>query len=107
MSNDMVRTCQATAAVDWYFQNTQCVARMLAAMFQVFFPEAYQEYKAAFDAGIWVQADPGPWLGRAIVHKLQVSMHYDRNDAGPTASFPVGQYTGGHMEVAELQARFL
>ena len=40
-------------------------------MFEATFPDIYKEYKEAFEAGIWFQDDPGPFIGRAIIYKLQ------------------------------------
>lgn len=75
-------------------------------MFRVLFPEIYQEFQAAFDAGVWEREDPGPWLGRAIVYKLQVELHVDQQDLNPTASFPCGSFTGGEMVVPQLPTKF-
>jgi hypothetical protein len=69
-------------------------------------PQVYKKYQAAFDAGVWETADPGPWIGRAIVYKLQVLVHRDGKDDGPTASFPVGDFEGGEMYVPDLCAKF-
>ena len=92
-------------AVRAYFRATRKVARMLAEMFKAIFPEEYERYKKAFDAGVWIREDPGPWAARAIVYKLDVSLHFDGLDGGPTATFPVGQYTGGAMELPQLNAK--
>lgn len=92
-------------AVVTYFRETSLVASLLATMFKVAFPEQYPKHAAAFDAGVWIQEDPGPWLGRAIVYKLDTELHYDQEDGGPTAIFPVGQYSGGTLDVPQLRAR--
>ncbi len=84
----------------------------------------HKEYKEAFAAGVWDDADPGPWLGRAIVYKTQVSsinqsfwvyltpftkvnLHKDQNDDGLSVCFPVGRYGGGEMIIPILGAKFL
>ncbi|KAJ7861146.1 hypothetical protein B0H14DRAFT_2743132 [Mycena olivaceomarginata] len=77
-SSDFFRGCQAALAVRYYYRATREVAIYLSCMF---------EYTKAFKAGVWEPADPGPWIGRAIVYKLQVSEHVDGLDDGPTASF--------------------
>jgi hypothetical protein len=82
------------------------VTKTLAIMFQKTFPEAYVKYKKAFDAGRWFETDPGPWLGRAIVYKLQGALHTDRKDVGPAACFPCGFFSGGEMLVPQLKAKF-
>ena len=83
------------------------VAKILGAMFKVIYPDLYEKYRAAFEAGVWEKGDPGPWLGRAIVYKLQVKLHNDGNDDGPTVSFAVGTYEEGHLLVLDLLAKLL
>lgn len=63
-------------------------------------------YKKAFDAGVWFAQDPGPFLGRAIIYKLQGVLHRDRNDVGPSICFPVGSFTGGEMLFPQLNSKF-
>ena len=79
---------------------------MLGIMFQELFPEEYEEYRPAFEAGVWFTEDPGPWIARAIVWKLHVNLHVDEQDAGPTATFSVGDFEGGYLELPQLNARF-
>lgn len=81
------------------------MAIILAAYFAALYPKYYRKYKAAFDAGVWIKQDPGPFIGRVIVWKLQVSLHQDRSDAGPTAAFPNGMYEGGEFYAPELDAK--
>lgn len=106
-SKDMVHSASSQGAVQHYFANTRDIAIILAEMFKVLWPEYYALYEPAFKAGYWVKEDPGPWIGRAVIYKLTVGMHLDKRDAGPTVTFPVGQYIGGHMDLPQLLARFL
>jgi hypothetical protein len=106
-SLDMCRGSHSSLAVKWYFQATAEVAEILSAYFAIAFPQEYQKYRQAFQAGIWHTEDPGPWLGRAIIYKLQVLQHQDRLDGGPTAIFNVGQYTGGNLYLPMLGLKFL
>ncbi|KAL1937067.1 hypothetical protein VTO73DRAFT_15136 [Trametes versicolor] len=92
-------------AVRAYLLASRPIALVLAEMFKALFPLEYEEYRQAFDAGVWFQEDEGPWLGRAIVYKLDVNLHFDHQDGGPTATFPVGQFEGGAMEIPQLNAR--
>jgi hypothetical protein len=85
---------------------TKSIAESIAAMFKVYFPDWFDKYRKAFDAGVWLRDDPGPFLGRAIIYKLQGRLHIDRNDLGPSASFGVGNYTGGEMLFPQLRAKF-
>jgi hypothetical protein len=82
------------------------VALLLAVIFKELFPEDYKEHKKAFDAGVWFEEDPGPWLGRAIIYKLDGLIHIDRNDRTPTVSFPCGLFVGGEMMIPQLEAKF-
>ncbi|KAJ7814338.1 hypothetical protein B0H14DRAFT_3747792, partial [Mycena olivaceomarginata] len=101
-SSDFFRGCQAALAVKHYYRATQEVAIYLSCMFEVAYPEYHAKYTAAFKAGVWETADPGPWIGRAIVYKLQVSEHVDGLDDGPTASFSVGDFDGGAMYLPDI-----
>ncbi|KAF8232695.1 hypothetical protein L208DRAFT_1270597 [Tricholoma matsutake] len=101
-SKDSLWGCQATMAVKWYYQVTEEVAHLLSAYFKKAFPEYHRQYSKAFSAGVWNLEDPGPWLGRALVYKLQVLPHVDGLDNGPTTCFPVGYFTGGAMHLSDL-----
>lgn len=94
------------AATGSYYHITKSVAETIALMFKAAFPEWYFKYKDAFDAGVWLKDDPGPFLGRAIIYKLQGRLHKDFHDLGPSASFGVGNYTGGEMLFPQLLAKF-
>lgn len=94
-------------AAAWYFSATSELGAILAGMFQAAYPDYYKRYRAAFEAGVWCQCDGGPFLGRALVYKLQVALHQDGLDAGPTASFPMGFYEGGELYVPDIEAKFL
>ncbi len=89
-----------------YYLATRPIARAIAIMFQAVFPDFYAEYQEAFDAGVWLQDDPGPFLGRAIIYKFQGRLHTDRKDFGPSVCFPVGYFTGGEMKFPQLGAKF-
>ena len=106
LSGDMVQTSRGLSAIQWHYRASQPIAEIIATMFRVLLPDVYKMYKAAFDAGVWEEADPGPWIGRAIVYKLQVFVHRDGRDDGPTASFPVGDFDGGEMNMPDLGAKF-
>ena len=104
-SSDMIRSGQGVLAVPTYYIGTQEVSIKLAGYFQAAFPEYYKKYKQAFAAGVWIKEDTGPWIGRAIVWKLQVGTHRDRLDEGPAACFPCGNYQGGEMCLPDLNAK--
>jgi len=99
------KTAVQGSAAKWYLLATREVALTLAGIFSVCFLKYYEMYKEAFDAGIWTSADPGPWLGRAVVFKLEVNMHIDRLDGGPCASFPIGYFSGGEVYLPDLNAK--
>jgi hypothetical protein len=107
-------TNEAAQAVHQLFVNTYTVSLRLAAMFKAAWPDEYPAYQAAFEAGRWQVQDPGPWLGRAILYKLQVELHADHHDGlkeddfvGPTASFCVGNFTGGPAFFPDLNTKLL
>jgi hypothetical protein len=107
VSSDITHSSSSAMGTAAYFHLTAPVAQYLAALFKAFMPEQYEEYRAAFEAGKWVPGDPGPWLGRSIIFKLQGLLHTDRNDLGPSVSFPVGFFNGGEMLVPQLGSKFL
>ncbi|KAJ7170434.1 hypothetical protein C8R43DRAFT_832950, partial [Mycena crocata] len=92
-----------------YFTMTREAAVFVAERFKAIFPTFYQEYKADFEAGRWlheIREDPGPFLGRAIVYKLQILVHRDHLDHGPSVTFPAGYFSGGAMYFPDLDAKF-
>ncbi|KAI0757027.1 hypothetical protein C8Q80DRAFT_1280846 [Daedaleopsis nitida] len=62
-SSDMLGGGVAAHAVEveTYFYATKTIV-LLAEMFKAVFPEEYKQYRKAFDAGVWVESDPGLWL---------------------------------------------
>ena len=103
-SADLLKTAQGAGAVRVYYRATQRVAAQLAAMFKASFPQYYERYKKAFAAGVWYKEDKGPFLGRAVVWKLQVGLHQDGLDDGPALIFSCGQYKGGNLCLPQLDA---
>ncbi|KAK2459407.1 hypothetical protein APHAL10511_008572 [Amanita phalloides] len=101
----MTKSGKGLGQIRTYYNDTRMVAEILGLMFEACFPDYYKEYKEAFEAGQWVEQDPGPWLGRAIVYKLQSSLHLDAKDFGPTACIPFGFFTGGEMAVPQFEAK--
>lgn len=92
-------------AIENFYEASSPVAATLSEYFEFLFPAAYAKFRHAFRAGFWVKEDPGPWLGRALIYKLQGSLHVDDKDAGPTASFPCGFFDGGEMIVPEFDIK--
>ena len=66
---------------------------------------SYEVYRDAFEAGVWFADDPGPFLGCAIIYKLQGRLHRDMHNIGPSVSFPVDQFTGGEMGFPQLNVK--
>lgn len=100
------------AALYPFYTETARIARMMGAMLKSVWPRYYKKYKRAFAAGRWVKSDPGPYIGRVIVYKLQGRLHVDKQDAGPTACFPMGSWEKddsgacGELLVPQLGAKF-
>lgn len=107
VSGDITHSSSSAMSTASYYYLTAPTAQYLGALFKAFMPVEYAEYRAAFEAGKWVPGDPGPWLGRAIVYKLQGKLHKDKQDLGPSASFPVGFFEGGEMLIPQLESKFL
>lgn len=103
-SSDMFHGCSASLGLDWYYQATEPAVEHFDFMFQASFPVQYPKYRAAFDAGQFARNNPGPWLGRAIVHKLQVLIRRDGEDPSdsPAAITNRGHYQGGELYLTDL-----
>ncbi|KAG2029498.1 hypothetical protein BDR03DRAFT_987711 [Suillus americanus] len=86
LSKDMVSGPCGAPHVYAYFKATETLVLCLAAMFHVAFPEFYEKYRKAFEAGKWTVVDFGPFLGRVIVWKLSVLAYQDGLDEGPALS---------------------
>lgn len=106
ISGDITNTSTSLASVGSYLHLTKEIAKALAIMFEAAFPGLYAEYREAFDAGVWFEEDPGPFLARAIVYKLQSRLHKDGQDVGPSACFSVGNFEGGEMLFPQLKTKF-
>jgi len=63
----MIRSGKAAMVVKTYYTVTSEVSAKLAGMFKAAFPDCYHKYEKAFSAGVWVEQDKGPWIGRVIV----------------------------------------
>jgi hypothetical protein len=59
----MCKGSHVAVAVKHYFQATASIATFLGTYFAIAFPEEHKKYKEAFAAGVWLEDDPGPWLG--------------------------------------------
>ena len=106
-SADMLgRNARGALAIRLYFEETREIALYLHELFKVSFPDDAEKYAKAFAAGVWEHADPGPWLGRAIVWKLQVNAHRDSQDEGPAAIFNLGTYSGGDLYLPDANLKF-
>ncbi len=101
-STDCYRSGKGVTALEHYYQATEPVAEFLAACFKASYPDYFETYSEAFKAGVWTTSDPGPWIARAIVWKLQVYTHQDGLDDGPTAIFNCGSYGGGELYLPDL-----
>lgn len=74
---------------------------------KVLLPENYARYQQAFESGHFykLDVDPGPFLGRAVIWKMQLGLHKDMGDVGHSVSFGFGSYTGGHMIIPQLNLK--
>lgn len=101
---------QTLACLPAFYTATRRVSRLIGYMLKSVWPKYHEDYEKAFAAGRFIDEDSGPYIGRAIVYKLQVNLHVDKHDAGPTACFPMGTWTknsgGGELLVPQLGAKF-
>nr|GAT45937.1 predicted protein [Mycena chlorophos] len=98
---------QAAMALRKYFKENRPMATVVGLALKTFYPVWYREFNARFPAGQFLPEAIGPYLALALVWKLQVALHADRNDAGVTTSTPNGYWTGGHLYVPHFKAKFL
>ncbi|KAJ7074605.1 hypothetical protein C8F01DRAFT_934676, partial [Mycena amicta] len=89
-----------------YYDRTRDYAQLAGACTQVFYPKWYDIYQKAFAAGQYELRDPGPFLGRALVWKLQVTLHRDGLDIGPTLIASNGYYEGGSLLGPDVESKF-
>lgn len=109
ISHDLVGDSQEEMmAGQYYLDASSKIGLVLSRMYEENFPAFFQRHKKAFLAGRWYRTLPGPWLGMAVVYKLQTHVHVDQGDGLlPVAIFCVGQFTGGFLEMPDLNLRFL
>jgi hypothetical protein len=106
-STDCFRSGKGITGLAHYYQASIPVASFLSTCFKVAYPDYFSTYSDAFKAGVWIDSDPGPWIGRVIVWKLQVLTHQDGLDDGPTAIFNCGRYRGGELYLPDLGLKLL
>lgn len=83
------------------------MAAIIGQALKATFPDFYKDYMKPFEAGVFFRHDPGPFLARALIYKLQGRLHKDRHDKGPSISFGVGDYRGGEMILPQLGLKLL
>jgi hypothetical protein len=105
VSGDISKTSTSLAATGAYYYASKAVAINIGLALKITNPDWFQMYESAFRAGAWLPHDPGPFLGRAIIYKLQGKLHKDRHDLGPSASFAVGNFSGGEMLFPQLRVK--
>lgn len=106
LSSDIHESSSGVAATRAYYEATKEIAGLLGLVVKTLLPEQYEKYQEAFEAGVWfADEDPGPFLGRAVLWKLQLRMHKDKADAGFSISVPFGAFTGGYMIIPQLHAK--
>ena len=106
LSFDCTHTSTAIMSMESYYKLTRPLAEHLAVMYKVLIQELYKTLKPAFTAGWWFKQNPGPWVGCALLYKLQAELHLDGNDVRSSISFPCGDFWGSQMLVPQLEAKF-
>ncbi|KAF5313363.1 hypothetical protein D9611_008590 [Ephemerocybe angulata] len=104
-SGDMVKGSFAALTASHYFEATKPLSYAVRARFKMCFPQYFEKYDKAFKAGQFNFSDPGPFLGRALVWKLQVNVHQDGLDDGPAGILPSGYFDGGELYLPDLKLK--
>ncbi|KAK1216501.1 hypothetical protein PQX77_020853 [Marasmius sp. AFHP31] len=105
-SKDYSRTATSHVAAAEWLRSSWKIQQQLRKMTHSFFPEYYEESAVACKAAITRNSPVvGPWIGKAIVWKLQGSSHIDDHDIIPTATYPMGVYEGGYMDLIDIDTR--
>ncbi|KAF6742724.1 hypothetical protein DFP72DRAFT_860099 [Ephemerocybe angulata] len=73
--------------------------------FKMVFPQYFEKYDTAFKAGQVIASDPGPFLGCALVWKLQVHPHQDSLDEGSAGIFPLGDFKDSELLLPDLMVK--
>jgi hypothetical protein len=107
ISTDNFRSGKGLMAVEHYYRASAAITQYLSTCFKASYPEYFETYSEAFKAGVWVTSDPGPWIGRVIVWKLQVHTHQDGLDNRPTAIFNCSRYQGKELYLPDLGLKLL
>lgn len=68
-------------------------------------PDFYGPMMKSFNAGKQWKDAIGPYLARALIYKLQVSVHLDKNDRGLSAMTNSGRYYGGYLYFPQFWMR--
>ncbi|KAJ7751085.1 hypothetical protein B0H16DRAFT_839413 [Mycena metata] len=105
-SADMTGSSEHVSAVKEFFVWTTEATIFVAEIFKELFPAEYETYAKDFAHGAWIREDPGPFLCHVTVYKLQVFLHRDGLDGGPTVTFPTGYFKGGAMIFTDVRAKY-
>jgi hypothetical protein len=81
-----------------YIEAQALLHAMISENLAVAFPTVYARYRKAFEAARWSDGDAekGAFIGKAIVWKMKVGQHRDKNDGplGICASVCSGSFEG-------------
>ncbi|KAK7433512.1 hypothetical protein VKT23_015167 [Stygiomarasmius scandens] len=89
-------------AIETWYESSVEVNDFLGAIFKKEFPEEYPRFLKAHKAARWRKSDPGPYVGKVVIWKLSGSPHIDQGDPCPTATFGLGCFEGGNMEILDI-----
>ncbi|KAF9007272.1 hypothetical protein BDZ89DRAFT_965696 [Hymenopellis radicata] len=93
-------------AQDVFVERTQIITTIASALYKSFWPIEYEDARRTFKAGRYFRDDCGPWLGRAVGYKVPTTTHPDEGDKGPTFLTSAGSFTGGNLQIHNLQVQF-
>ncbi|KAJ3804585.1 hypothetical protein F5876DRAFT_82921 [Lentinula aff. lateritia] len=97
---------QGPMAIQHWYKVTLESGNLLSSVFKQEWPDKWEEAMKYFKAGKWQAANPGPWVGKAIVYKLTSSIRPDKEDAEEyhIVTVPVGHFVGGHILFLDIHA---
>ncbi|KAF6751248.1 hypothetical protein DFP72DRAFT_1071452 [Ephemerocybe angulata] len=102
---DMAQGSLANLVAQHYFAATAPMSNAVRQRFKMVFLQYFEKYDTAFKAGQVITSDPGPFLGCALVWKLQVHPPQDGLDEVPAEIFPLGDFKDSELLLPNLMVK--
>ncbi len=85
-----------------FIKQIQPVVQIMAMTLMAVDKQEYDDLMSSANAARLLQHMFGPWMVLAILYKLQIGLHNDKNDHSLTGMTNFGRYTGGRLIVPAL-----